>query len=421
VEYEDLKESSSLRKLFKLRRIFLRLGRVINQFINLEASSGFFLFILAVLALIIDNSPLRNYYHQFFDTIVSIQFGQYALSKPVLLWINDGFMTLFFLLVGLEIKRELFEGELNSISKALLPAVAAVGGMVAPAIIYWIFNFHNPDALKGWAIPTATDIAFSLGILSLLGKRIPPALKIFLMALAIFDDIGAVIIIAIFYTATISLWSLMLALLLMLVLLLLNRFRITNYLPYFIVGAVLWVCVLKSGVHATLSGIILALAIPLRDPNRPNYLPAGGLIKALHPWVAFGILPIFAFANAGVSFLGLSWKHFVGPISLGIALGLFVGKQLGIGFSTWLAIKTNFAKAPAGTGMNGIYGVALLGGVGFTMSLFLGTLAFEAGNDSSLHGAMVRTGVIIGSLLSGIVGYFWLRSIYPSHKEGVHL
>lgn len=390
----------------------MRLGRVIHRFIHLEASSGVILFIMAILAMVIDNSPWRSYYHQFFQTIVAIQFGQYALSKEVLLWINDGFMAIFFLLVGLEIKRELFEGELNSFAKAILPAIAAIGGMAAPAVIYIIFNYHDPEALRGWAIPTATDIAFSLGILSLLGARIPPALKIFLMALAIFDDIGAVIIIAIFYTNDISVLSLTLALALIGILFLFNRFGITSYLPYGIVGLILWVCVLKSGVHATLAGIVLAMAIPLRDPKRPNYLPARELIQALHPWVAFGILPIFAFANAGISFLGLSWRHFVGPISLGITLGLFLGKQLGIGLSTWLAIKFKFAKPPAGASMKGIYGVALLGGVGFTMSLFLGTLAFELGKDSSLHAAMVRAGVIGGSLLSGTLGYFWLRCLY---------
>ncbi len=393
-------------------RSSLRLGRVIHHFIHLESSGGILLFIMAILAMAIDNSPWRTYYHQFFQTIVSIQFGHYALSKEVLLWINDGFMAIFFLLVGLEIKRELFEGELNSFAKAILPAIAAMGGMIMPALIYLIFNYHNLEALRGWAIPTATDIAFSLGILSLLGSRIPPALKVFLMALAIFDDIGAVIIIAIFYTHDISILSLTLAVVLIGILFLFNRSGITSYLPYFIVGLILWICVLKSGVHATLTGILLAMAIPLRDAKKPNYLPAKELIQALHPWVAFGILPIFAFANAGVSFLELSWKHFVGPISLGIALGLFLGKQLGIGLSTWLAIRFKIAKSPAGASMRGIYGVALLGGVGFTMSLFLGTLAFEYGQDSLLHAAMVRTGVITGSLLSGALGYCWLKRVY---------
>lgn len=396
----------------------MRLGRVIHHFIHLEASSGIVLFVMAVLALVIDNSSFRDYYHQFFQIEASVQFGSYLLAKPVQLWINDGFMTIFFLLVGLEIKRELFEGELNTFAKAALPAIAALGGMVVPALIYLAFNAGDAEALRGWAIPTATDIAFSLGILSLLGSRIPSSLKIFLMALAIFDDIGAVIIIAIFYTNEISLPSLCLAGLLSLILLLLNRLRVTHYLPYFVIGVILWVCVLKSGVHATLSGIVLAFAVPLRDPNKPNYLPAQELIKALHPWVAFVILPLFAFANAGVSFAGLTWSHFVGSISLGIALGLLVGKPLGISLFSFSAIKLKIAKLPAGSSAAGIYGVALLGGVGFTMSLFLGTLAFEFGRDSSLHAAMVRTGVLSGSLVSGILGYLVLRTVFPRFIRG---
>jgi Na+:H+ antiporter, NhaA family len=396
----------------------VRLSRVIYNFMHLEASGGIALFIMAVLALVLDNSPLDVYYHQFFNTHFSIQFGNYVLSKPVLLWINDGFMTIFFLLVGLEIKRELFEGELNSFSKAILPAIAALGGMVVPALIYIVLNLGNTEALRGWAIPTATDIAFSLGILSLLGRSVPPSLKIFLMALAIFDDIGAVIVIAIFYTHDISLLSLSLALLLMAILLLMNRLRVTSYLPYFIVGSILWLCVLKSGVHATLSGVALALAIPLRDRVRPNYLPAGELIKSLHPWVAFLILPLFAFANAGVSFEGMHLSHFVGPISMGIALGLLVGKQVGIWGASMLAIRAKIARMPTASSSGGIYGIALLGGVGFTMSLFVGTLAFEFGKDASLHAAMVRTGVLTGSLLSGIFGYLVLRRLYrvPRHK-----
>ncbi|MBS0350773.1 MAG: Na+/H+ antiporter NhaA [Proteobacteria bacterium] len=392
----------------------MHLGKIINRFIHLEASGGIALFVTAVLALIIDNSPWSIYYHQFFSTHFSLQFGHYILSKPVLLWINDGFMDLFFLLVGLEIKRELFEGELNSFSKAILPGVAALGGMIIPAIIYIGFNFKNAEALRGWAIPTATDIAFSLGILSLLGKRIPPAIKIFLMALAIFDDIGAIIIIAIFYNHGISVISLILALILIGCLVILNRLRITSYLPYFILGAILWLCVLKSGVHATLSGIVLAFTIPLRDPAKPNYLPAAELIKALHPWVAFGILPLFAFANAGVSFEGLTLAHFLGPISLGIGVGLFLGKQLGIWGFSMLAVKCKIAKLPANVSPWAVYGVGLIGGVGFTMSLFIGTLAFEYGKSSSMHAAMVRTGVLAGSLLAGLSGYILLRFLYRS-------
>ena len=389
------------------------LGRIIKRFMQLEAGGGIALFFMAMLALIIENTPARVYYLQFFQTIFSIQFGSFGLAKPVLLWINDGFMAIFFLLVGLEIKRELFEGELNSVAKAILPAIAAVGGMIVPALIYIGFNWGDAKALSGWAIPTATDIAFSLGILSLLGNRIPPALKIFLMALAIFDDIGAIVIIAIFYTKHIAFSSLLLALVLVACLILLNRLKITHYFPYFLVGIVLWLCVLQSGVHATLSGIIVAFAIPLRDPKKPNYLPAQQLIKSLHPWVAFGILPLFAFANAGIFFEGLSWRHFIGPISLGIAFGLFIGKQAGIWIASWLAVRLNIAKMPEDSSIAGVYGIALLGGVGFTMSLFIGSLAFEYGD---LQNAMVRTGVMMGSLVSGILGYLWLYYFYPKRN-----
>ncbi len=374
------------------------------------------LFFMTVLALLLDNTSASQYYHQFFNALFSIQLGPFGLSKPMILWINDGLMAIFFLLVGLEIKRELFEGEMNSFSKAILPAIAALGGMVLPAAIYLAFNFTDAEALKGWAIPTATDIAFSLGILSLLGTRVPVSLKIFLMALAIFDDIGAVIVIAVFYTSEISIMALAVSAFLMLILLILNRMQVTSYFPYIFIGLILWVVVLKSGLHPTLAGIVLAFAIPLRDPKKPNHQPAQKLIKILHPWVAFLILPLFALANAGVSFAGLSFSHFAGPISIGIALGLFFGKQLGIWGATMLAVKLKIAKMPLHSTPASLYGIALLGGVGFTMSLFVGTLAFEFGNNSSLYGAMVKTGVLSGSILSGLFGYFLLRYIYPPKK-----
>ncbi len=392
------------------------IGRVVKKFIQLESSAGIALFAMAVLALLLDNSPVRGLYTQLFDTVISIQFGEVGLSKPLLLWVNDGFMAIFFLLVGLEIKRELFEGELNTLAKASLPAIAALGGMVVPALIYIGLNLHDPQALKGWAIPTATDIAFSLGILSLLGARVPSSLKIFLMALAIFDDIGAVIIIGFFYSHEISVLALCLALVLLIILLVMNRLKVTNLFAYMLVGIILWVCVLQSGVHATLSGIALGFAIPLRDPVRPHYLPAAELIKALHPWVAFGILPLFAFANAGVSFEGMRWHHFVSTVSIGVALGLFIGKQVGIWGATMLAIKSGLAKMPNGGTSLGIYGIGLVAGVGFTMSLFIGTLAFESGGDSALYAAMVRTGVLLGSLISGVFGYMILKHIYSNSR-----
>ena len=390
--------------------------KTIREFIQLETSGGIILFVTAVLALIISNTPLEFYYHAFFNLPMSIKLGNLKLSKPLLLWVNDGLMTIFFLLVGLEIKRELFEGELNNLKKTVLPAMAAIGGMVVPALIYFYLNKGDTMALQGWAIPTATDIAFSLGILSLLGSRIPVSLKIFLTALAIFDDIGAIVIIAIFYTKHISVVLLFAALGLIIVLILLNRFRVMRFTPYVLVGIVLWVCVLKSGVHATLAGIIIAFSIPLRDKRYQDVSPLRQLEHKLHPWVAFGVLPIFAFANSGVSLSGLTKAHFINPIPLGIAGGLFFGKQLGIWLASYLSIATGCARMPKGANYLGIYGISLVAGVGFTMSLFIGTLAFGA--ESGDYAVLVRIGVIIGSFLAGLLGYFVLRA---AHSRSHHL
>lgn len=386
--------------------------KTFREFITLESSAGLILFVMAVLALIVDNSAWHNYYHAFFSQIFLIRLGEYELGKPVLLWVNDGLMVLFFLLVGLEVKRELFEGELNSRKKAVLPAVAAAGGMLGPAIVYLCLNYQNPDYLQGWAIPTATDIAFSLAILALLGSRVPPQLKIFLTALAIFDDIGAIVIIAIFYTKHISLNMLLVAFSLIVVLLLLNRFRVTHRAAYFLVGILMWMCVLKSGVHATLVGIIIAFAIPLRASGKPNVSPVRDLEHALHPWVAYLVLPLFAFANAGIAFDQLSWSHLWHPLPLGIAAGLFLGKQLGIFVSTWSIVKLGWARLPDRVTWTGVYGMALVAGVGFTMSLFIGSLAFGEGNLD--HKAMVRAGVLLGSLISGVLGYGMLRLAFRS-------
>ncbi len=324
-------------------------------------------------------------------------------------------MTVFFLLVGLEIKREMFEGELNSFAKAALPAIAALGGMLIPAVIYVALNWGNSAALRGWAIPTATDIAFSLGILSLLRTRIPVAMKIFLMALAIFDDIGAIIVIAIFYTKHIYFILLLLGVGLIVVLFILNRLKVMSIIPYALVGIALWLCALKSGVHATLSGIVLAFAIPIRDSRKLDVSPLRNLEHKLHPWVAFGVLPLFAFANAGVSFAGIRFDELFSPVTLGIALGLFVGKQIGIGLASWLGIKLHIARMPHGGNWRGIYGISLVAGVGFTMSLFIGTLAFGSVGDT--YPAMVRLGVLVGSFLSGILGYLVLRFAYPRHEH----
>lgn len=384
--------------------------RSFREFIKLESSGGILLFFAAVLALVLDNTPLHPYYQAFFQIPLSLKLGSFHLEKPLLLWINDGFMTIFFLLVGLEVKRELLEGELNSLSKAMLPAIAAVGGMVGPALFYIALNHHDAAAMHGWAIPTATDIAFSLGVLAVLGSRIPLSLKVFLTALAIFDDIGAIVIIAIFYTSKISVMMLLVALVLILILFLMNRFNVVRMGAYYIVGFALWVCVLKSGVHATLAGVVLAFAIPIRDKNNHRASPLRQLEHRLHPWVAFGVLPIFAFANAGVSFAGLTAGHLFSALPLGIAGGLFIGKQIGIWGCSMLAIRTGIARMPRGATAMGIYGVALLAGIGFTMSLFIGGLAFAG--KSGEYAAFVRFGVLVGSALSGILGYLVLRRLH---------
>ena len=388
---------------------------VLRNFIKLESFGGILLFAAALLAMIIDNSPLAHYMEQFLETPLTIQVGSYSLSKHFLHWINDGLMVLFFLLVGLEIKRELVVGELNSPSKVILPAAAALGGMVMPAVIFTAINFGNDYALRGWAIPTATDIAFSLGILSLLGSRVPISLKVFLTALAIFDDMGAIIIIAIFYTASLSMWSLLIACVCILALALFNRFNVRGYGPYFLVGAILWLSLLHSGVHATLSGVILAMAIPLRNVREPdpNFSPSQNLVHKLHPWIAYLVLPLFAFANAGVSFSdvppGLS--NIFSPVMVGVALGLLCGKLIGVFGTTFVAVKLGLAKQPTGSTWPQMLGIALVCGVGFTMSFFVGTLAYP-GTTNEAYSAWVRMGVIAGSLIAGILGYIvlWLTT-----------
>ena len=383
--------------------------RYIREFIKLESSSGIILFAMAAMAMIIDNTTFSSYYEAFFHLPVSVSVGPFKLEKPILHWINDGFMSLFFLLVGLEIKREILEGELNSFSKAILPLIAAVGGMLVPMTIYLLLNWHDSVAMRGWAIPTATDTAFSLAILSLLGKRIPVSVKIFLTALAIFDDIGAIIVMAVFYSSSISWILLLCAFGLIVVLMLLNYYRVGRLFPYLFVGLMLWVCVLESGIHATLAGIILAMTIPIGTHKHGEKSPLRVLTHQLHPWVAFGILPLFAFANAGVSFFGMTWHHFLSPIPLGIAFGLFLGKQLGIWGATMIAVRCGVSSLPKDITVLGLYGLSLAAGVGFTMSLFIGTLAFHSG----LHyAAFVRVGVILGSLFSGFLGYFILKCAY---------
>ncbi len=387
------------------------LGRRILVLLHHDAAAGVLLMLAAAVALLLDNSPLAWLYDAILSTPVAVQVGALSIDKPLLLWINDGLMAVFFFLVGLEIKRELLDGRLSSWNQAALPAAAAVGGMVVPALIYAAFNYDDPMALNGWAIPAATDIAFTLGVLALLGSRVPTALKVFLLALAIIDDLGAIIIIAVFYTADLSLASLAIAAICTAVLLGFNFAGVRRIAPYILVGIVMWVCVLKSGVHATLAGVVIALTVPLRVPPTAGESPLHRLEHGLHPWVAFFVMPAFAFANAGVHLGGLSLADLLAPIPLGIALGLFAGKQVGVLGFTWVATRVGICRLPDGVSWVQIYGAALLAGIGFTMSLFIGALAFS----DPEHASAVRIGVLTGSTLSAIFGYAVLRlSVRPA-------
>lgn len=381
--------------------------QTIQRFLALESASGMLLVIAAVLAMLVVNSPLKGWYELLLNTPVAIQIGALKIAKPLLLWVNDGLMALFFLTVGLEIKREVIEGELSDLSKAALPVIAAIGGMAAPALVYTLINYDHPQAMRGWAVPTATDIAFALGVLSLLGKRVPISLKMFLLTLAIVDDLGAIVIIAIFYTTELSTLSLSVAAGALVVLFILNRRGVLSLTPYLLVGLVMWIAVLKSGVHATLAGVLLAFFIPLHTPEGSDDTLAERLEHDLHGSVVYVILPLFAFMNTGVSLAGLSISSILEPIPLGIAAGLFIGKQLGIFGACWLAIKLKLAQLPTGVGFGELYGVAILGGIGFTMSLFISSLAFQPEGETLVTND--RLGILVGSILSAIVGYFLLK------------
>ncbi len=384
-----------------------RVRKALIEFLRLESAGGILLVAAAVLALVFANTPLVTAYDWILKLPVTVSIGQFGLSKPLLLWINDGLMAIFFLLVGLEIKREALEGELSSRDQILLPAVAASFGLAVPALLYFWLNQDNGDALNGWAIPTATDIAFALGVLALLGSRVPLALKVFLTAIAIIDDIAAILIIAVFYSDDLSASALVMALIGLTVMIVLNKRGVTRIGAYAVPGILMWVFMVKSGVHATLAGVLMALCIPLRAKDEDGHSPARHLEHSLHPWVAFGILPLFAFANAGVPFDGLSFADLLTPVPLGIMIGLFVGKQVGVFLATWLTVALGLAKRPAGTSWMQIYGASVLCGIGFTMSLFIGTLAFEHGEFN--FAAQVRLGVLGGSILSAILGYLVLR------------
>lgn len=386
----------------------------IEEFIKKESSSGILLIFVTLLALLLQNSFLSDFYTHFLHLPVQVTFGAFGVAKPLLLWVNDGLMAIFFFLVGLEVKREVLEGELSSKEQVVLPLIAALGGMIVPALIFIFFNQKDAFAMQGWAIPTATDIAFALGILSLLGKRVPVSLKIFLMALAIIDDLGAIVIIALFYTGDLSLISLVVALLCLGVLVLFNKFNVTKKAAYILVGIILWLSVLKSGVHATLAGVVLAFTIPLYslDKQQKRFSMLKEMEHDLHYWVAFFILPLFAFVNAGVDLKGLEVSAIFSDVSLGIMLGLFLGKQLGVfGFSL-IAIKLKLAILPQGATFKQLYGVAILTGIGFTMSLFVNSLAY---NDSNAFHYADKLAILLGSFASGIIGYLFLR--FFSNKE----
>jgi NhaA family Na+:H+ antiporter len=378
----------------------------ISRFFRLESAGGIVMLLAAVAALICANSPLRAYYGLLLATPVAVMIGEFVVAKPLLMWINDGLMAVFFFLVGLELKRELIEGELSERRKIIPPGVGALGGMLVPAMVYLSFNSGDGLASQGWAIPVATDIAFALGVLSLLGSRVPVSLKLFLASLAIFDDIGAIIIIAIFYTSNIFPAALLLVCGCLPVLALLNRYNVESKSLYIAVGTIMWLAMLKSGVHATLAGVIMAMFIPLRTRN-PGVSPLKIMEHDLQALVTFFVLPVFAFANAGISFSGLSVAQVFHPVPMGIALGLFVGKQVGVFGSCWIAIKLGAATLPKDMSWGGLYGVAALCGIGFTMSLFISSLAFE-GTDIKLI-FDERLGILAGSIMSGVVGYLVLR------------
>ncbi len=383
-------------------------------FLKSDTTAGILLVIATIFALIMQNSPLSSYYNSFLHTPVAVKFGAFEIAKPLLLWVNDGLMAIFFFLIGLEVKREVIEGHLSSISKVILPIIGAIGGMIVPALIYIAINGKDAFALNGWAIPTATDIAFALGILSLLGNRIPESLKIFLMALAIIDDLGAIIIIALFYTSELSALSITVAAISLIILFIMNRLKVTSKAAFILVGIILWVSVLKSGVHATLAGVALAFMIPLKLKTKDGrvFSMSKEMEEGLHHWVTFFILPLFAFVNAGVNLQGISFEDMINSVPLGIMLGLFLGKQLGVfGFSV-AAIKLDFAKLPKDSSFKELYGVAVLTGIGFTMSLFIDSLAFD---DTQIYNYADKLAILIGSFASGVVGYIILRNV--SKKE----
>lgn len=378
---------------------------MIRDFFKMESAGGILLVIAAAIAMVIANSAMGEGYQAFLHT--------YVFGMSVSHWINDGLMAVFFLLIGLEVKRELLEGALKSRETAIFPAIAAVGGMLAPALIYVAFNFNDPAAIQGWAIPAATDIAFALGIMALLGKRVPVSLKVFLLALAIIDDLGVVVIIALFYSSDLSTIALTIGFIMTGVLFMLNAKHVTKLSIYLVAGLILWIAILKSGVHATLAGVVIGFAIPLKG-NKGEHSPLKHLEHALHPYVAFAILPVFAFANAGISLQGVSLAGLTSMLPLGVALGLFLGKPLGIFSFSWAAVKLGVAKLPEGINFKHIFAVSVLCGIGFTMSIFISSLAFGQANEA--YDTYARLGILMGSTTAALLGYSLLRLSLPLKK-----
>lgn len=380
------------------------MNQKLKHFFNLESATGILLVIATLLAMMFANTSLNSFYNTLTDIPVVVSFGSLIIAKPLLLWINDGLMAVFFFMVGMEIKREVLEGSLKDPKSIAVPAFAAIGGMLVPSLIYAWFNWNDPQSLQGWAIPSATDIAFALGILTLLGDRVPKGLKLFLLALAIIDDLGAIIIIALFYTTELSTLSLGIAGTMILILIGMNYKGVRNHTAYILIGLILWIAVLKSGVHATLAGVVLGLLIPLKNNQEPFY----DLEHSLHIPVNYVILPLFAFFNTGIGFTNITAKDFVDTLTLGIGLGLFFGKQLGVFIFSYVAVKIGIGKLPQGVQWKHLYGVSILSGIGFTMSLFIGSLAFESVRSQGIALTDERLGILLGSLFSGIIGYLFL-------------
>ncbi|EQA04871.1 Na+/H+ antiporter NhaA [Glaesserella parasuis] len=379
----------------------------IRKFLQLESASGILLLAFAMLAMLFANTPLKDLYFDFLSMPVSIQIGLFSIHKPLLMWVNDGFMAVFFVLIGLEVKREMMVGAISSYQRAIFPAIGALGGMIVPALVFTLINSDSPEFQQGWAIPMATDIAFALGVLGLLGKRVPFALKIFLLALAIIDDLGAIVVIAIFFSHELSTTALISAVIAITALIIMNRMRVTAICAYMVVGLILWASVLKSGVHATLAGVIIGFCVPLKGKNGEE--PLAHFEHILAPWCSFVILPLFAFSNAGVSLAGMSLSTLFSPLTMGVALGLLVGKTLGVFSFSFLAVKLGIAQLSEGINFKQIFAVSVLCGIGFTMSMFLAGLAFGGDEADGQFISLARLGILIGSGISAVLGYYLLK------------